>query len=212
MVQEIIQTGSLKDALKSKLAGRLKMAKLLEVSEENFYTTVKEIESDNLFQQLLAWEGVRHRRFPGVSPAFFRRVSLDENCLSSRTEKTLSLDEETEGLIKKIGKEKFIRFFLTPENVFSRKEVSSVCNLNGEEIDKIVDFINNFSFSSFFYQSTPHSPRSPKRLSIIATVQRDGKKLSLFDLTFDLVKGEYIIDELKVNQLKNSLSPKERKK
>ena len=170
--------------LKPKLVGRLKMAKLLEISEENLYTTVKEIKSDHLFQQLLAWGGVKHRRFPGVSPAFFRKVPLDEDHLSSQREETFSSDEATKELIEKIGQEKFTRFFLTPERLFTLREVSSACGLKKKEVEKIVDFVNNFSSFSFSYQPGIQST-STRRLSIIADIQKDGEKLFLFDFTFD---------------------------
>jgi len=209
MVQELRLRQVQKVTLKPKLIGRLKMAKLMETSEIDFHSLVKEVESDSLFQKLLIYKGVRHRRFLGVSPAFFRKVTLDENRISSRSEETFSLDEKTKELIEKIGQEKFTYFFLAPEKVFTLKEVMAECGLRKEEVEKIVDLVNNFSFSSFSYKP---DPRPTRRLSIIAGIQKDGEKLSISDFTLDLVKGEYIIDESGVNQLKSSLSPKERRK
>jgi hypothetical protein len=182
------------------------MAQILETSEEDFARTVKDAEINPLFQELLVWGGVRRKRFSGVSPAFFRKVSLEEgNAAHQRPETANFADEEVTILIKKMGRENFMRFFLVPEKIYAVKQISDETALNKAEIEKVADFVNNFSASGL----TPGTP-SPTSLHtkgtrIIAAIIRDPGGLMIEDLNFDLCRGKYLIDDSKIQQFKNSL-------
>ena len=202
------QKRELKPVLRVKLGARLKMAQILETSEEDFARTVKETEIDPLFHELLVWGGVKRKRFLGVSPAFFRKVSLDEgNAAHQRPEAANFGDEEVTALIEKMGRENFMRFFLVPERIYTVKQISDETALSKEEIEKVADFVNNFSASGLS-PGTP-SPASPytKGTRIIAAISRGQAGLMIEDLNFDLCRGRYLIDDSLVQQFKNSLPP-----
>jgi len=200
------QKRELKPTLRVKLGARLKMAQILETSEEDFARTVKETETNPLFHELLVWGGVKRKRFLGVSPAFFRMVSLEEgNAAHQRPEAENFGDEEVTPLIEKMGRENFMRFFLVPEKIYTVKQISDETALNKEEIEKVADFVNNFSASGLA-PGAP-SPTSPytEGTRVIAAISRGQAGLMIEDLNFDLCRGKYLIDDSLVQQLKDSL-------
>jgi len=200
------QKRELKPTLRVKLGARLKMAQIMETSEEDFARTVKETETNPLFHELLIWGGVKRKRFVGVSPAFFRKVSLEEGSAAHQRPETANFgDEEVTALIEKMGRENFMRFFLVPEKIYTVRQISDETALNKNEIEKVADFVNNFSASGL--SPGAPSPASPytKGARIIAAITRGQAGLMIEDLSFDLCRGKYLIDDSRVQQLKNSL-------
>ena len=131
------QTHELNPAVRVKLGAKLKKAQILETSEEDFTRTVRETEANPLFHELLVWGGVKRKRFLGVSPAFFRMVNLEEGSAAHQRPETANFgDEEVTALIKKMGRENFMRFFLVPEKIYTVKQISDETALNKEEIEK----------------------------------------------------------------------------
>ncbi|MFH2068239.1 MAG: hypothetical protein ABII89_02080 [Candidatus Omnitrophota bacterium] len=206
MQQTLKQKRELKPVLRVKLGARLKMAQILESSEEDFARTVKETENEPLFRELLVWGGVKRKRFPGVSPAFFRKVSYKEGDVSyTRPAISDAVDEETAALIKKTGRENFTRFFLVPERIYTVKQIEDETALSKEEIEKIADFVNNFSAPGLAPgMPSPVAPYA-EGTRIIAAIGHNQAGLIIEDLNFDLCRGRYLIDGSRVQQLKNSL-------
>lgn len=200
------QKRELKPVLRVKLGARLKMAQILEASEEDFARTVKETEADPLFRELLVWGGVKRKRFGGVSPAFFRMVNLEEGRAAHQRPETANFeDEEITVLIKKMGRENFMRFFLVPEKIYTVKQISAETALNKKEVEEVTDFVNNFSASGFAPGTSSPASLYTEGTRIIAAINREEAGLIIEDLNFDLCRGRYLIDNSLIQQFKNSL-------
>ena len=200
---------------KVKVVPGLKMAQILEAPEEEFAKIVKRVESSPLFQNLLIWGCVKRKPFPGVSPAFFQKISLEENRSyggAGISTSTLSLDEETMKTIERLGKEKFTAYFLVPEKMYTVKEISSRTGLQKKEIERIADFVNDFQTISFTVPPIPHPPSTGEKIRVIASVRIKGKEPMIEDLSFNLCRGRYQIDQARLEDFKQRLAPGEKRK
>ena len=206
------QSGKLRPALRLRQAANLKQARILEAGEQEFSQLVKAVEIEPLFQKLLTEGGIRRRRFPGVSPAFFRKTSLnEEQTAGAGTGRMADLDEETAALAEKIGREDFVRFFLAPEKLFTFEQISLETGLSAGEIERLADFVNEVSGRGFSGPPESSGVRPSGGLRIIASVVREGGSLQLEDLTFDLVRGLYVFDEDRLESLKETFTGAQKK-
>jgi hypothetical protein len=202
------QNRTLKPTLRVKLGARLKMAQILEDSEEDFAKKVRELETDPIFNELIIWGGVKRKRFFGVSPAFFRKVSLEEGVVSYvKPALSDSVDKDTAVLIEKIGRENFTRYFLVPEKIYTVSEIATETGLNRKNIEKVADFINDFSISASSPKTVSAASSRSGNIKVIAAINRGQEGLLIEDLNFDLCRGNYLIDDSKIQQFKDSLPP-----
>ncbi len=188
------------------MGARLKLAQILETSEEDFARRVKETETDPLFRELLVWGGVKRKRFWGVSPSFFRMVPLEEGRAVNQHPEIANLtDENITALIEKMGRENFLSFFLVPETLYTVQEISDATGFKQAEIEKVADFVNNFSTSGLSTGRPPPAPPRPEGTRIIAAIRQGRDGLMIEDLNFDLCRGKYLLDTSRIQQLKDSL-------
>jgi len=124
-----------------KLIGRIKLAGLMELSESDFAKMIKKIENDPLFKKLFSPSNrqekvISYLRFPrsGLAKNFYE---LKEDIAADRSslniESFLDSRKEVIPLIKRMGIDKFKKYFLYNDGELSYKDISLVCNLVEKE-------------------------------------------------------------------------------
>jgi DNA-directed RNA polymerase specialized sigma54-like protein len=202
---EIEQTQSLKTRQEFKLIARLEQANLLEIPEEEFQCLIAEVEKNSLFKRLCQGEGIIHcQRFPrtDVSSHFYElkeELAASEGSLD--VESLLQGRADVANLIKRLGLEKFKRYFLFPEADMTVAEIAQECDLDPSQVQRIDDFINEFSILSEFYHPSTLSSEET-RYSKIASVERgpDGFVIGYFSPS--VARGRYVIDYERFEELK----------
>ncbi len=191
---------------------RMEQATLLEMPEEEFQKLIARIERSPLFQRLYQQEKViRHHRFPGtdIASSFYQlKAELVADNSSLDVESLLLDKKHIVDQIKKLGREKFERYFLFPEPGMSEEEIARECNLAVAEVRKINRLIDELSVLSEFYH--PSALGSGEvYYNRIASVERDREGFIIGYFSPSLARGRYAIDYERFEQLKNSLTKAE---
>ncbi|MEW6041740.1 MAG: hypothetical protein AB1633_09480, partial [Elusimicrobiota bacterium] len=137
----------------------IKLANLVSMKENKFAKMIKEIEEEPLFKKLMYPENhkekvIGYERFPhtDLSSNFYE---LKEEIVrdSSLPELELSLLEKKDviEIAKRIGENRFKKYFLHCEEAISLKQIARECKLNISEVKKLMEIINKISIYNEFY-------------------------------------------------------------
>lgn len=194
---------------RQKLVAVMKLANFMNLPEDEFAKFIREIENDPLFIRLTYPEDktkkvITYRRLPHTDLAT-NFYELKENIAPDKTEfdavSFLENKEEIISTIKKIGEERFKKYFLYNEDKISGKLIADECSLSLSEVKRINDFVNELSIrTEFFYPSTI-TPQI--HYSKIASIEKDGS--GGFFIKYyspNLARGEYSINYEKIAELK----------
>jgi len=206
-----------------RLVGRVKLAELIELSERDFAKMIKKIENEPLFKKLFSPSNpqekvVSYRPFPRseLSKSFYELkedIAVDRS--SPDVVSLLDSRKELIPLIRRLGIDKFKKYFLYNNGELFCKDVSLACNLTEEEVVKIINLIDDFSIQSEFFSPSVINPGSSISYSKIAKIEKDGSEDFVISFISPyLVKGRYSINYEKLAQLKKNrvFSPAELKK
>ena len=195
-----------------KLIGRIKLADLIELNERNFAKIIKKIENDPLFKKLFSPSNrqekvLSYNRFPRsrLSESFYE---LKEDIVVGRNspdiESLIDSHKELMPIIKRLGIDKFKKYFLYNDGGLFCKDISLTCNLEEEEVMKIITFIDDFSIQSEFFNPSMINLDRNISYSKIAKIEKDdsGDFVISFFSPY-LVKGRYWINYEKLAELKN---------
>jgi len=194
-----------------RLIGRIKFAELIELSERDFAKIVREIESDPLFRKLFSpskpqEKVVSYLPFPrsGLSKNFceFREdMAADRSSLD--VESLLAKRKEIVPLIRRLGIDKFKKYFLYSNGEISYKDIVLACNLTEREVVKILAFIDDLAIQREFFSPSTINPGSNVAYSKIAQIEKDNS--GDFVVSFfspHLAKGRYLINYEKLAELR----------
>ena len=195
-----------------KLIGRIKLADLMELSEKEFAKIIKEIESDPLFKKLFSPSNrqekvVSYIRFPGsgLSGSFYELkedITVDRS--SPNIESFLDSRKEVIPIIKRLGVDKFKKYFLYNDGELSYKDISLACNLGEKEVTKIMTVIDDFSIQSEFFNPSVINVDRNISYSKVAKIEKyDSGDFVISFFSPHLVKGRYWINYEKLAELKN---------
>jgi DNA-directed RNA polymerase specialized sigma54-like protein len=175
----------------------MEQASLLEMPNDEFNRLTTEIERTPLFRRLYQREGVVHyKRFPrtDISSSFYQleegRV-VDKGSLD--IESLLSGKEHVTRQIKKLGLEKFKRYFLFPESGMTLEEIARETALGVSEVQEINNLIDGFSIMSEFYHPS-NVTSGVIRYSKVASVEKDKDGFIVGYLSPCLARGRYLIN------------------
>ncbi len=182
----------------------MEQAKLLEMPEDEFKRLIADIEQSPLFKRLYYQEKLlRYQRFPGtdISAGFYRleaervagRDSLDIESLLLNKEYIIRL-------VKKLGLEKFKRYFLFPESGITLAEIARESALETSEVKQINSLIDDFSVMSEFYHPSSITP-DIIRYSKVASVEKSEEGFIIGYFAPALARGRYSIDYAGFEQL-----------
>jgi len=192
---------------------KIRLANLVNMPENEFAKMIKGIEENPLFKKLMYPENYKekvigYRRFPhtDMSQKFYE---LKEEIVkdSSLPEIELLIAEKKEilNLARKIGEEKFKKYFLYCEDSISLKQIARECNLSISEVKKLMEFVNNISIYNEFYHPSNLSVDSQIHYTKVASINKNSSgKLLINFLSPQYVRGIYKIDYDKLEHLKSS--------
>lgn len=195
-------------ALKRKvmLGAVMRRAAVLESDERDFRRLVQATESNPLFHELLRLGALRRSRFPGVSPAFFRRV--DSEAAPAGTFATAPAPGEIPGaadLLSRIGTADIQRFFLAPDRLYRQAEIARLTGLDSGEVRRAADLLNRLLGVSPAAPPLPAAPPPPRVTSVIARLSVNDGRLLIGDFSLDLARGRYLLDQALISRLRASL-------
>jgi len=200
----LIQTQSLQMRQELRQVLRMEQASLLEMPEEEFHKLIAEIEKSPLFKRLYRKEGlIRYQRFPrtDISSGFYQlkeEAIADEG--SPDVESLLLNKEHIIHQIRKLGLDKFKRYFLFPETGMSLEEIAEECDLEVSEVQKINSLIDDFSILSEFYHPSTLSSEGI-HYSKVASVERGEEGFIIGYFSVSSARGRYLIDYERFEEL-----------
>jgi len=188
---------------------QLEQASLLEIPEEEFNRLTAELENTALFKKLYRQEKViRFQRQPKTDlSGRFYELNEDVAAGSAVTPDVESLLSDREDLvrqIKRMGIEKFKRYFLYPEPGVSLEETARVCDLMPAEADKINGLINELSVMSEFYHPSALGSERGLHYSKVASVERGPEGFIIGYFSASYARGRYSIDYGRFEELKGN--------
>lgn len=190
-------------SIRAKLIGRMKLGAFFALPEKDFSEYVKEVEKEEIFQELLhKYRIVRYRKFPGIKRAppsveFKEALSWGDNFdLKQIIQENPRSWQIVRKIALKMGKERFSQFLKGTYSV-SFDKISEECGLSTSEAEKFKNFIDDFQLQqSFFGSDISGSSFSRPSFFRIACIENQEGELFILpvgDSTY-LVKGRYIID------------------
>ena len=184
---------------------RMEQANLLEMPEDEFKRLIANVEQGSLFKRLYHKEKlIRHQRFPrtDISSSFYQ---LEEERVAGRgsldIESLLLNKEYIIRQIKKLGLEKFKRYFLFPESGMTLEEIARESALEVSEVKEINNLVDELSIMSEFYQPS-NITSDIIRYSKVASVEKDEEGFIIGYFSPSLARGRYSIDYERFEELK----------
>jgi len=190
------------------LKGRIELGKFMSLPEDDFQKLIKEIKIDPLFKRLASPETkvIRPRRFPGTSLAKFKTIPLDPAITPSRDsydlESFLAEEQDTTLIIKKLGVDRFKKYFLERDFDLTLEEIAQECHLTIEEVEKLNSFMDTFYLRAEEGRLAP--PEGPQRIyySTIASIEKEDEGFSIGFFLPEAVEGRYLIDFDRFQEMK----------
>jgi len=183
----------------------MEQAGLLEMPEDEFQRLIAEIEKNPLFQRLYRKERlIRHQRFPrtDISPAFYElKEELVAGKGSADVESLLLNKEQLVGQIRRLGLDKFKRYFLFPESGMTAEGIAAECGLAVSEVQKINSLIDELSILSEFYNPSALSSEAIHYYKV-ATVDKDEGGFVIGYSSASSARGRYSINYERFEELK----------
>ena len=192
----------------AKLMGRMKLAELMSLPEDEFQGLIQEVENDSLFQKLMLSriKVIRYKKPPWTKIAQPKMLPLDPAITPSRdtleVESFLAKKEDLVSTIKKLGVDRFKKYFLDGVPGITSEEVAQKCELPMETIKQINDFVDKFYLESKLTESVGDNRTSRIYYSTIASIDKDNGHLTIGYFSPEMAKGRYLIDFDRVEKIK----------
>jgi DNA-directed RNA polymerase specialized sigma54-like protein len=206
-----------------RLAFRIRLSGLLMLKEDRFAEVIKDLEGEPLFERLMysrnRSERILHfKKFPftALSRNFYElneKLAADSGSFDMQS--FLSGKQEVMGAIKRLGRDKFERYFLYNTGGLSLEEIASECALKEQDAKRINGFINEVSIHGEFLGPGTADYGSRINYTRIAAIEKGGENefiINMFSPQF--VRGKYVVDYERLEALKKqgAFSPEELKK
>jgi DNA-directed RNA polymerase specialized sigma54-like protein len=205
---------------RQKLITRIRLASFLQLGEKKFSEYIIEVENDPLFKKLFSPENAETRvisskRFPKTifslgSLSFSEQLSGDS--ASFDIEKMLGEKSGTVALIKKIGIEKFEKYFLCGDEPAPVEEIIAHCAISKGDAAKITELLNDLALRTEFYHTSTLNNSLSLSYCRIAEIDYNGKDGFLINFySPKYISGLYTVNKAKLASLKkqNAFSAEE---
>ena len=192
----------------AKLMGRMKLAELMSLPEDEFQKLIQEVENDPLFKKLMLSEIkiIRYKKPPWTKIAQAKMLPLDPAITPSQdtfeVESFLEQEEDLLLTIKKLGVDTFKKFFLDGVSGMTSKEIARECGLPLETVKKINYFVDKFYLESKLTEPTKDNRTARIYYSTIASIEKDNGQLTIGYFSSEMAKGRYLIDFDRVEKIK----------
>ncbi len=192
----------------AKLMGRMKLAEFMSLPDEEFQKLIQEVENDPLFKKLTLPELkiISYKKPPWTKIALPKTLPLDPAITPSRdtleVESFLAQEKDLVPTIKKLGVDRFKKYFLDGVPGITSKEVARQCGLTLETVKKINDFVDKFYLESKLTESAQDNRTARIYYSTIASIEKNNGELSISYFSPEMAKGRYLIDFDRVEKIK----------
>lgn len=197
---------------KPKLIGRVKLAEFLELPERDFIKHVSEVENSPLFQRLLKNEHVITYARPYRGKLSGRMMEFRDDLIAgdegseADVEALMLKHRDAEALIRKLGEEKFKKYFLLNDSPLTYEEAAKLCGITAAEAKAVNALVDELSVYSSFEspEGEKKSAGQPAAFYKIAKIEKDGA--GEFVIAYNssrMARGRYSIDLEKLKALIN---------
>lgn len=190
-----------------RLAGTLKAVRFALAPESAFKEFIRETEQEHLFRKLAYPENPSMRviqfvPFHNTGCAILRDVEISslKERYQPQVEAMLAQAPRIEEMIRRIGQEAFCAHFLRNDGPLDRACLARACGLGREEIERLIDWVNDFFIQSHFSQPSALAARTPYLK--VATFEREGGGWSVRYYSPLMARGRYVIDRARLQALR----------
>jgi len=184
----------------AKLMGRMKLAQFMSLPEDGFQKLIQEVENDPLFKKLMLPETkiIRYKKLPWTRIAQPKMLPLDPAITPSQdtleVESFLAQEKDLILTIKKLGVDRFKKYFLDGVSGITSKEVARECGLTLETVKRINDFVDKFYLESKLTGSAQDNRTHRIYYSTIVSIEKENGELTIGYFSPEMAKGRYLID------------------
>lgn len=175
---------------KAGLAFRLKAVQFLSLSEPAAARLIFKLEQDPLFEKLRPF--IRREKAKGTR--FYLQLKDDSPGLPVSPGIAWSAYRREMGLIKKIGRADFEKYFLYGDIGRTAEEVSDITGLSPGEVKQVRGFVFAVSMQEHGVRNIPHAGAEVRHYACVARVEIEKGKPVLSWLLPQLARGRYIVD------------------
>jgi len=192
----------------AKLMGRMKLAEFMSLPEDEFQKLIQKVENDPLFKKLILSKIkiIGYKKPPWTRITQPKMLPLDPAITPSRdtleVESFLAQEKDLILTIKKLGVNRFKKYFLDGVSGMTSKEVARQCSLPLETVKKINDFVDKFYLESKLTDSSQDNRTPRTYYSTIASIEKDNGQLIIGYFSSEMAKGRYLIDFDRVEKIK----------
>jgi len=196
-----------------RLIGKMKLSNFMELSEKDFAELVKQVEENPLFIRLAypsnkEEKAISSKRFngTGMSRWFYEfKEDMVPGASSFNFNSLLENRGEVISIIKKLGMDKFKRYFLYNEMEMAPEDIAVECNLDICDVKRINSLIDEMSIYGEFYNPSSIIVGEKIHYSKIASIEMgDDGGYYIGYFSPNLVRGKYSIDYEKIWNLKKN--------
>lgn len=181
----------------------IKLARLLELPEEDFAGRVRELEGDVLFRRLIHAKVISVQPYAGAGFMAQRFGGWGLRTASDGIPAALDGQGDLAQLLQKVGEKVFQECFLSDEG-YSDEERARLCRISKEEAGRLRELVNSLYVQAEF-DGAASSAAPAKTYSAVAgiTVEKGKPRLAFFNR--QIWKGRYQVDEDKSRRMLESL-------
>ncbi|MBI4425305.1 MAG: hypothetical protein HY554_16365 [Elusimicrobia bacterium] len=189
-----------------RLQGRLKLARLLEMREEEMARLARALEADPLFERLARAGALSRRPFPGAYFAARRWAGWSLAPASGGLGDLLDSDSAAVRVLRRIGRERFEESFLRAEGLTDAQRARR-CGVSTADAALLRALLDRLYIREEF-EPAP-GPAPARVFSAVAGVGLEGGKPVLRFFHRDVWKGEFAVDERGLEALVRRVSREE---
>jgi RNA polymerase sigma-54 factor len=188
--------------------GRMRLAEFMSLPEDDFQKIIQEVENDPLFKKLTLSEIkiIRYKKLPWTKITQPKMLPLDPAITPSRdtleVESFLAQEKDLVSIIKKLGVDRFKKYFLDGVIGITSTEVARQCGLTLETVKKINDFVDKFYLQSKLTGSSQDNRTTRIYYSTIASIEENDVGLAIGYFSPEMAKGRYLIDFDRIEKIK----------
>ncbi|MHB9154829.1 MAG: RNA polymerase factor sigma-54 [Endomicrobiales bacterium] len=199
-----------RQSMRQNPAFRARLAGLLEMSGGEYAGLIREIESDPLFLRLKYGENAAERairsRRPRQADLSRRYFELKEDLAAAtgggaEVEQLLADKQQLVRTIRKIGEERFKRYFIFNEDGLSLAVLADRCGLSPEEAKEILCLVNTVDLHGEFFMPPAALPENNLSYHKIAVLSRAPGGIAVQFTSAHWARGLYEVDHGQIGRM-----------
>lgn len=189
--------------------GRLKLARLAEMSEEEFAKELEDLEKSTLFKRLSSLGALTLAEFPAARYAARRYAGYGLKLSAGELPELADGGSGPVELIREIGQDKFEKYFLKCSEISDRARAKE-CGITEEQARLVREFVNRAFVQAEFMDKPEAAPSTV--FSAVAGIEIEDGIASLSFFHREVWKGVYKVDGGKLEACLTGLPKAEARK